>query len=114
MNWTYVTEILFAKYQLHNTAVGLAFLAILVVIYLKFSITNNDNNHKFNYIGEKLGNLDSRTEKILDKVSEHDTKINNIDTELKMTKTHLEQKWKEFRGHGMQQQEVRNEKKINA
>lgn len=96
MTWKFITETLFAKYQLHNTAVGLAFFVVLCIIYVKYSISTNDNNHKFNYIGEKLGVLEKSNEKILEKVNEHDLKFNNVDMELKMTKTHLENKWEEF------------------
>lgn len=110
MNWTYVTETLFAKYQLHNTAVGLCFFFVLCIIYVKFSINANDNNHKFNFIGGQLADLKKDNKTIIEKVNEHDVKISNIDTELKITKTHLEEKWKEFRNHGMQSEDGKKEK----
>lgn len=74
MNWIYVTETLMGKYQLHNTAVGLAFLFVLCVIYLKFSINTNDNNHKFNFLGGQLEEV---------KTDIKDIKIENKDRDKK-------------------------------
>ncbi len=102
MNWTYVTETLFAKYQLHNTAVGLAFFLVLCFIYVKFSLNANDNNHKFNFIGGQLADLkaDNKVIKadnkvILETVNEHDFKISKINEDFKEVKLKLDEKWRE-------------------
>lgn len=80
--WAVMLQILkeACKYNLHVFVALIMILAVIGYCLHKFLMSQQENDHKFNFIGGKLQDIDEKVDGLVETVSEHSDKIIALET----------------------------------